>query len=203
MNTSENAVSSPSLKGEYFNSRGLGTDYGLNCFICDTRPTHGLLHNIAAFVRTKESGELIVRAFRYGARLDYRTDEPNWIQVKVGSCGIHLPALVLLDRSVRESCVITEELIVLVRNKIIDLEEHGRRTRVKARELYQLRELSRRQDDWNKAVTLLTKFGRPPSYEEISKEAYVFYVRARHARAIEDWLDGERTAALQTDLFLN
>ena len=61
-----------------FRSRGLGLDTTPGCFVCgggsELRP------NIAAFVKSRQSGEAIVRLFGRGARLDYRDFEPNWLR---------------------------------------------------------------------------------------------------------------------------
>ncbi len=85
--------------------RGIGLDSCPCCFVCG-KPQH-LLHNISAFVASKEEGEEIVRWFMLPdqdcARLDFRPSEPNWIQVKVGVCTEHLPALEWLSKRVREN----------------------------------------------------------------------------------------------------
>jgi len=45
--------------------------------------------NVSGFVQSKEAGERVVALFNGRARLDYRTYEPNWIQVKVGCIPEH------------------------------------------------------------------------------------------------------------------
>ena len=70
-----------------FRSRGIGSDTCPGCFVCGGEST--LMSNISAFVKSKEEGEEIVSWFAYGARLDYRENEPNWIQVKIGVCATH------------------------------------------------------------------------------------------------------------------
>ena len=92
----------PSLK---FGSRGIGLDICPCCFVCGTKIRddeaaargNDYLHNIAAFVDTKEEGEKIVNMFVRGAYLDWRKSEPEWIQVKVGACTQHLPNLQKLN----------------------------------------------------------------------------------------------------------
>ena len=85
-----------------FRSRGIGLDVCPGCFICgaDKRneTSNHYLHNIAAFVKTKEDGEHILNWFENKARLDYRPSEPNWIQIKIGACDKHLDNLKKLDK---------------------------------------------------------------------------------------------------------
>ncbi len=98
----------PSLR---FNSRGIGLDSCPACFVCGTKErapgSSRYLHNIAAFVASKEEGEQIARWFALPgidcARVDFRPSEPNWIQVKIGVCDAHLPALQWLDKRVTEN----------------------------------------------------------------------------------------------------
>ena len=49
--------------------------------------------------------------FQHGAMLDYREHEPDYVQVKVGACDQHLPALQLLHEACREDRRITAERI--------------------------------------------------------------------------------------------
>jgi hypothetical protein len=70
------------------------------CFVCGTLG-YPHLSNIAAFVSGKAGGERVVAMFTVAsssARLGYREFEPNWVQVKVGACGRHLPQLEELER---------------------------------------------------------------------------------------------------------
>lgn len=84
-----------------FMPRGIGYDVCPGCFVCGAKKrnetSNEYLNNIAAFVASKAQGEEIVTWFSNGlgtgARLDFRQHEPNWIQVKVGACDIHLPQL--------------------------------------------------------------------------------------------------------------
>jgi hypothetical protein len=80
-----------------FRSRGVGLDVCPGCFVCGAEKrdekANGYLNNIAAFVPSKALGEQVVAWFGKGARLDFRSFEPNWIQVKVGACDAHLPNL--------------------------------------------------------------------------------------------------------------
>ncbi len=98
----------PSAGGEYFSSRGIGFDTTPGCFICGGEPK--LQHNIAAFVKTKESGERVVGIFKYGARLDYRPHEPDRVQVKIGACHGHRYNLEYLEELVQGG-IITQSII--------------------------------------------------------------------------------------------
>ena len=71
------------------------------------------MHNIAAFVASKDAGERIVAMFERGAWLDYREYEPNWIQVKIGACDKHKQNLELLERlTIEEKGFITADMVV-------------------------------------------------------------------------------------------
>jgi len=76
-------------RGEHlmFAPRGIGSDNCPCCFVCGEGG--GLMANIAAFVKSKEEGEKIVSWFDGRARLDWRPHEPDWIQIKVGTCKEH------------------------------------------------------------------------------------------------------------------
>lgn len=108
-------------KYELFNSRGIGLDH-CTCFVCGTskrsndESSSEYLNNIAAFVSSKEAGERVVGMFEMGARLDFRYYEPNWIQVKVGSCDEHLPNLKKLNELVSDG-TINMDKIKIARNK--------------------------------------------------------------------------------------
>lgn len=86
----------PEGGGEFFNSRGIGSDRGLRCFCCGFGESKSFINNISAFVQCKEAGERVVVMFD-GARLDYRESEPDRVQVKIGACGTHLENLKRLD----------------------------------------------------------------------------------------------------------
>ncbi len=100
----------PHLK---FNPRGIGLDVCPCCFVCmATKRAEGknnYLHNIAAFVESKPDGEKIVEWFTSLARLDYREREPNWIQLKVGACDLHLSNLKELERLTSKYGVIRQK----------------------------------------------------------------------------------------------
>ncbi len=88
-----------------FNSRGIGSDTVPGCFVCgETTNGSRCFHNIAAFVASEAEGREIVQWFGLPdqdcARLDSR---PNRIQVKVGVCDKHLPALQWLHKRVTEN----------------------------------------------------------------------------------------------------
>lgn len=78
----------PSIR---FGLRPIGSDSLPGCFVCGNGG--GLMTNSCGFVSTKEDGERVVEWFRNQARLDYRAHEPNWIQVKFGTCKNHEPWL--------------------------------------------------------------------------------------------------------------
>lgn len=87
--TRDDAALGPSLA---FNPRGIGCDVVPACFVCGN-PLDGYSANIAAFVNSEVDGRSVVEWFGGKARLDFRPSEPNWIQVKVGTCEQHLPNL--------------------------------------------------------------------------------------------------------------
>lgn len=98
----------PEGGGEWFNSRGLGTDVTPGCFICEG--PGGYHTNISGFVQCKEAGERVVAMFGgKGAWLDYRERYPDRVQVKVGACKGHKENLERLHASVREDGILTEE----------------------------------------------------------------------------------------------
>lgn len=85
-------------KSLFFNSRGIGFDRCPCCFVCGAKKREPdidnlYLHNISAFVKSKEDGKEISSWFTKPVRLDYRENEPNWIQLKIGSCTKHLNKL--------------------------------------------------------------------------------------------------------------
>ncbi len=84
-------------KSYSFTSRGFGLENCPGCFVCGGNIK--LMNNISAFVNTKEDGMEIVSWFKNGAYLDFRQSEPNWIQVKIGSCDKHKNNLEILHNS--------------------------------------------------------------------------------------------------------
>lgn len=106
-----NADPKPKNGGEFFRSRGIGLDQTPGCFVCGGNET---LHaNISGFVNTKEAGERVVAMFDKGARLDFRLHEPDRIQVKIGACNNHRKNLEKLDELIKETTVITADMIIL------------------------------------------------------------------------------------------
>jgi hypothetical protein len=102
--------------GEFFRSRGIGLDSCL-CFVCGTNDRtgegvegHTMLHNIAAFVACRESGERVVAMFQQGAKLDYREYEPDYVQVKIGACDKHLLALQFLHAECGDGRITAERI---------------------------------------------------------------------------------------------
>ncbi len=101
--------------GAAWNSRGIGSEFGLPCFVTGAPSTgaRDLKPNIAAFVESREAGTVIVAGMFKGlARLDYRAHEPHWIQVKVGVVEEHKAALEELERLTKANKdKITSEII--------------------------------------------------------------------------------------------
>lgn len=89
-------------------SRGIGKDWTPGCFVCGGEKE--LYFNISMFVQSKTDGESVVSLFKQGAKLDWRQQEPGWIQVKIGACEEHLENLETLN-SILENGVITEAII--------------------------------------------------------------------------------------------
>jgi hypothetical protein len=94
-----------------FRPRGIGLDVCPCCFVCGSKKraegSNDYLNNIAAFVRSEEEGMEICQEFFGGrARLDYRIQEPNWTQVKVGACDKHLANLRLLENKTSQYGII-------------------------------------------------------------------------------------------------
>lgn len=93
----------PEGGGEYWRPRGIGYD-------------------LAGFVPSKEAGERIVAMFHLALSrppktwLDYRPNEPKWIQVKVQKEDADLEMLYNLTK---ETGIITQEII----NKVVKLDE--------------------------------------------------------------------------------
>lgn len=116
----------PSLK---FSPRGIGLDICPCCFICGAErrnpEANDYLHNIAAFVSSKEEGGKIALWFsdyanvHNGARLDFRATEPDWIQLKVGACDKHLPYLEMLYNMTRQYGLIRKIDISEIRAKAV------------------------------------------------------------------------------------
>lgn len=101
----------PESGGEFFQSRGIGVDYTPGCFVCSQEAKFH--HNIAGFVCTKEAGERVVKMFIQGALLDFRENEPDRVQVKIGACNKHFGNLKKLNELVKEEEIITAEMISL------------------------------------------------------------------------------------------
>lgn len=80
--------------------RGIGLDWTPGCMCCGG--AHGLHNNVSFFVPSRETGEAIVSLFKFGAFLDWRESEPNWVQVKVGACDAHCDALRHMADAVRD-----------------------------------------------------------------------------------------------------
>lgn len=103
------ADSSPEV-GEYFDSRSVRMEPGIDCFCCGGNKT--LQHNISGYVKCKASGERVVDMFAQGAYLDFRPYDPNYVQVKIGACENHLDNLKHLDEVITKcNGMITEDMV--------------------------------------------------------------------------------------------
>ena len=98
-------------------TRGIGKDY-CTCFMCKDGEKK-LMHNIAMFVNSKLEGEAIVQHFQYGAWLDYRENEPNWIQVKVGACNSHYDLLAQLDHVISIHQTVSRAMVDEIRESVV------------------------------------------------------------------------------------
>jgi len=91
-------------------TRGIGMDW-VPCFICGkVGEKNGVNHNIAAFVRNKEEGD-IMRLWFTTAWHDYRPSEPNCDQLKIGACNDHLVNLEILNNLIGENNIINQKMI--------------------------------------------------------------------------------------------
>lgn len=86
-----------------FSTRGIGLDACTGCFVCKAtarseKETNSYMSNISAFVKSKAEGEKIVEWFGFGAWLDFREHERDWIQIKIGACDNHIPQLESLSK---------------------------------------------------------------------------------------------------------
>jgi hypothetical protein len=105
-------------KSHKYYVRGIGLDrIPSGCFCCGKSEKH-YINNISGFVENREEGQAITDFFgEHGARLDYRDWEPNWIQVKIGSCDEHLPNLRHLEKIIREADNnINNQMVIDARN---------------------------------------------------------------------------------------
>jgi hypothetical protein len=79
----------------------VGLDDTNGCFVCGETRHNGYCRNISGFVPTLLAGTWLEHWFgNKGARLDYRDAYPHRIQLKVGSCDLHLPALESMAREI-------------------------------------------------------------------------------------------------------
>lgn len=91
---------------ETFHPRGLGLNW-IPCFICGREGPGGAAQpDCASFVDGKAGGERVVALFErrnLRAKLDYRENYPNRVQVKVGACVFHVEELEALIAKVVEA----------------------------------------------------------------------------------------------------
>lgn len=95
-------------------SRGTGKEFNLSCFVCIGEMT--LRENLSFFVYSRQEGECAEALFGFGARLDYREFEPDWIQVKVGACDKHITNLDSLHQQLAEYKHITADIVKKARS---------------------------------------------------------------------------------------
>ncbi len=96
---------SPPEGGEFFNSRGVGTEH-LTCFVCGNPSAP----NISAYVQCKAAGDRIAQMFGHPVKVDYREYEPDYVQVKIGACTAHRPALERLHSITRDGRITKERV---------------------------------------------------------------------------------------------
>ncbi len=106
--------------GIVFRSRGIGLDYCPGCIFCKNGSNKSrLMKNISGFVECKEDGEQIIKWVKddKGIILDFRENEPDWIQVKIGSCDKHENKLKKLHQLCMVNNMISPEIIQLANNE--------------------------------------------------------------------------------------
>jgi hypothetical protein len=99
---------------ENYSPRGIGSNW-LPCYICNQGGGDEVQSDMAAFVDSKSAGERVVAIYEelgLHATLDFRSHEPNWVQVKVGACDKHLSNLEKLTKLCSEDKTITPAKIV-------------------------------------------------------------------------------------------
>jgi hypothetical protein len=86
----------------YFSSRGIGGSSG-SCYCCGKMGSNDL----CGFVKSREEGRAIERSLKGGHVLDWRPYEPNWIQVKIVACKVHLENLKKLEELIYDNKMIS------------------------------------------------------------------------------------------------
>ena len=102
------------MSEETYIPRGFGENW-LPCYICNLGGNRVVQTDMSAFVDNKESGERIIAMYtRLGlnSKLDYRTHESNYVQVKVGACDEHRSNLEKLMNLCSKDKKISNEKIV-------------------------------------------------------------------------------------------
>ena len=103
-----------------FRSRGIGLDYCPGCIFCENDSNEiRLMKNISAFIESKEDGEQIIKWIKdnKGITLDFRVNEPDWIQIKIGSCDKHENKLKKLHQLCMINNTISPEIIQLANSE--------------------------------------------------------------------------------------
>ena len=104
-----------------FSTRGIGLEQIGKCFYCGC-VVDGYQPNISGFVDDNYEGEKIVKLFtKGGAYCDFRKHEPNWVQVKIGSCKEHEDKLEKLDSILTITGAFTPKLL----SNFTDREEYS------------------------------------------------------------------------------
>ncbi len=99
-----------------FRSRGISLDYCPGCIFCGNGLIESrLLKTISGFVECENDGNKIVSwvTESEGIKLDFREDEPSWIQVKIGSCDLHEHKLKKLHELCMKNNTISKRIIEL------------------------------------------------------------------------------------------
>jgi hypothetical protein len=106
----------------------IGRDHTNGCFVCgagkDPYDNVADLGNISGFVPDRGLGLFAVEWFRgQGARLDYRSFEPNWLQLKIGACKDHKQHLELLAKHILHHKSFSQTVLGLIRDTVFEKTE--------------------------------------------------------------------------------
>lgn len=90
--------------GEYFYSRGIGTDKSKGCFVC--AGPEDVYNNLSGFVVCIDSARRITNLFVNGAQIRVNKADPIDVRVSVGACDNHLNNLRKLNDTVSRKSII-------------------------------------------------------------------------------------------------